>query len=652
MFRNIVAEKLCQIRDSILIRSLMLALLAVLFSSPAPATEYFVDKTGLGGTCNDAAVGTQEAPWCAIAKANSTLQPGDIVSIRSGSYDDVIEPQHSGKPQNPISYRAFPGDAVNVRGRPGKFQVVNIGGFNTDWQPKSYIIIDGIRIERGSPDLLDSTRHTLISIYGSESSHNVIRNCTLIGTDQPLPAVWNEGAGLRVGGISISKSSYNLIENNTIQNMTFMGILVGDTPRPRFNIIRNNHIANVIQDGIHTGTKEGDDTILGLLIEGNEIHGSLISDGIQADGCGGVDVPANCSGVAGVIVRNNRIYNNAENNIDLKGTRYWVIENNILFGAAGNNDGGLKARLQEDCSVPPCNNVWGGTNIGKGGNRYSRDIIMRNNVIYDGNGGVIIWDGYIIYNNTILNNRRTFTGPNQQVCITDSCSRKPDFPGVYGPGEDSVIINNILGDNGFAVSRWYNPKWHIDHNLYYWSRPEPFKGLAHFLDKGNWQGFTLDGWRQHLKQCSEVTGSDEHSFVGLTPVAIFRQVGFDPFGDNAQFDFSLAPLSPAVDAGCPLTQTVNEGIGKSVTVKDARFFNDGYGVTDGDLIVVGRNQPVRIIKIDYSTNALLLADEVSWKTGDPVSLPFAGKAPDMGARETKFLEAPSDLELINQFTAK
>lgn len=633
MLENIIAEKMSHKTDSVLIRFLMLAFLAVLLPSPAPATEYFIDKTGLGGACKDAAAGTRKAPWCTIAKANSTLQPGDIASIRSGSYDEVIEPKHSGQPKKPITYRAFPGEAVIVRGSSGKLTVVNIGGFETDWKPKSYIIVDGIRIERGSPEQLDNTRHTLISIYGSESSHNVIRNCTLAGTNKPLLEVWKNGNGLRVGGISISKSSHNLIENNTIQNMTFMGILVGDTPRPRFNIIRNNRIANMIQDGIHTGTKEGDDTILGLLIEGNEIHGSLMSDGIQANGCYGAVEPEKCTGVAGVIVRNNRIYNNAENSIDLKGTRYWLIENNILYDAAGNNDGGLKARPQEGCRIPPCNNNQAGTNIGKGGSRYSRDIIIRNNIIYDGNGGVIIWDGYIIYNNTILNNRRTFAGPNQQVCITDRCSRKPGFPGLYGPGEDAVIINNILGDNGFAISRWNNPKWYIDHNLYYWSMPMPFKGLAHTYGKKNWQGFTLDGWRQHLSQYTEVTGKDEHSVVVPSPAAVFKQVGPNPHGDYRQFNFDMAPLSPAVDAGRPLTHTVNEGSGKSLTVKDARFFIDGYGVTNGDLIIVGRNQPVRIIKIDYSNNALLLADEISWNAGDPVSLPFVGAVPNIGAQE-------------------
>ena len=610
------------------------------------ATDFFVDKNSIGGSCNDNNTGTTiESPWCTIHKANHFLMPGDTVNIRAGIYDEIIEPKHSGQSQKPIIYTKFKDEKVIVRGRPGKYRIVNIGGFETDWKAKSYIIIDGLWIERGYPEKLNNRRHSLIAIYGPKSTHNIIRNCILTGTDKPLLEAWDSAWGLRAAGIAINKSSHNLIENNTIKDMTFMGILIGGVPRPRFNIIRNNHIYNFIQDGIHSGTAKRDDTLLGLLIEGNKIHGSHISDGIEADGCYSEVDSSECTGVAGVIVRNNHIYNNAENNIDLKGTRYWVIENNILFGAAGNNDGGYKAGPQYKCNTPPCNNTQGGTNITKGGNRYSSDIIIRNNIIYDGHGGVVIWDNYIIYNNTILNNRRTYAGPNQSVCITDGCSRKPGFPGIYGPGKNAVIINNILGDNGLAVSRCLNPKWHIDHNCYYWSIPKAFKGLAHYLGKRNWHAYTLEGWQQHLKQSNKVTGKDEHSIIGTNPNAIFKRVGSAPYGNHKQFDFDLAPQSPAINAGCPLTHAVQNGSGSTLIVKDARFFFDGYGVTKGDFIAVGTNRPVRIKQVNYITNELRLAKPISWEIGDHVSKPFAGTAPDIGARESHLIKFPINLKI-------
>ncbi|MFW8602208.1 right-handed parallel beta-helix repeat-containing protein [Desulfobacterota bacterium M19] len=618
---------------------LMAVAFCLLFCRLAFASVFYVDKDGIGGACNDTNSGTTTAaPWCTIAKANNMVRPGDVINIRAGVYDEVIAPKRSGTSGRSIVYRSFPVNVSNkviIRGRPGVYLVVNIGGLGTDWQPKSYVVIDGLTIKRGFPEKLGNARHSLISIYGPKSSHNIIRNCTLIGTEKALLPVWNHNDGLRVGGISISRSSYDLIENNTIRNMTFMGIVLGGMPRPRFTIIRNNHIENIVQDGIHIGTKGEDDTILGLLVEGNDIHGSLISDGIEANGCYAAKASADCTGVAGVIVRNNRIYNNAENNLDLKGTRYWLIENNILYGSSGNNNGGTKRRSQDHCYVLPCDNLAGGSGgITKGGNRYSRDIIIRRNVVYDNLAGIIVWDNYIIYNNTIVNNRRSFHGSDQKFCVMDNCSRKPQFPGLYGGGKHAVIINNIIGDNGFAISRWRTPEWLIDNNLYYWPRKEQFRGLAQFYGKWKWQAFSLIGWQNYLKTRAEVYGKDAHSIVATVPQDLFSKVNLPPVGDYGQFDFSLSAHSAAIDAGRQLTTTVGSGDGALIHVKDARFFCDGYGVTDGDLVVIGKNPPVRINGVNYTTNVLILAKSLAWQKGDSVNLPYKGAAPDIGARET------------------
>lgn len=626
------SKKINRIKNSIVVAFFFIAF----FTQSTFAAVFYVDKESIGGLCSDNNSGKGvDTPWCNIAKANSTLGPGDTVYIRKGIYTDVIEPQKSGTLLKPITYKNYSNDDVIIQGRPEKKLVVNIGGLYTDWEPKSNIIVDGLHIERG-PGTLLNTPQTLISIHGLGSKHNVIRNCTLVGTRQPLLTALNQGKGIRVGGISISESSNNTIENNIIKNMTYIGVIIGGVPKPRFNIIRNNHIKNIVQDGIHIGTSLGNDSTLGLLIEGNEIHGSLISDGIQANGCFNDDESINCVGVSGVIVRNNRIYNNAENNIDLKGTSHWVIENNALYESYGNNDGGYKARPFEKCDTPPCNNNSGGSNIAKGANRYSRDIIIRNNIIYDGSGGVVVWDGYILYNNTILNNRRTFKGPNQPVCAKDSCSRHPGFPGIYGPGDDVIVINNIIGDNGFAVCYRYHPKWQIDYNLYYSTRSEPFNGLVQYFDKRQWFTFNLEGWQLYLKNNNSVSGKDEHSFVSKNPGAIFKRVGSRPFGSYKEFDFTPMLNAPVVDAGRSLTHAVQDGSGALMLVQDARFFFDGYGVTEGDMVVIGKNLPVRIIHLNYNTNELHLAEPMSWKKGDSVNRPYSGKAPDIGAGNLSF----------------
>src|SRR5690606_39096740 len=69
--------------------SLLLFLCAYLAAVLAYSAEYFVSPDG-----NDGNAGTSASrPWKTIAKANATLQPGDTVYLRGGTYnDDPIRP--------------------------------------------------------------------------------------------------------------------------------------------------------------------------------------------------------------------------------------------------------------------------------------------------------------------------------------------------------------------------------------------------------------------------------------------------------------------------------------------------------------------------------------------------------------------------------
>lgn len=98
-------------------------------------------------------------------------------------------------------------------------------------------------------------------------------------------------------------------------------------------------------------------------------------------------------------------------------------------------------------------------------------------------------------------------------------------------------------------------------------------------------------------------------------------------------DFSLQSDSPCIDAGDFLTRTTSSGSGTSLVVEDARYFTDGYGVIQGDLVQVGSNNPVRITSINYNTNTITLEKNISWNKGDGVSYSYSGSAPDIGAYE-------------------
>ena len=114
-------------------------------------------------------------------------------------------------------------------------------------------------------------------------------------------------------------------------------------------------------------------------------------------------------------------------------------------------------------------------------------------------------------------------------------------------------------------------------------------------------------------------------------------------------DLSLQAGSPAIDAGQVLTTAVGSGSGTTITVADAGYFHDGYGLIVGDTIQIGGTASVVVTSVNYSSNVLTLASSRTWSNGDGVSLPYFGSRPDMGAFESgtvqASLPAPTNLRL-------
>ena len=95
----------------------------------------------------------------------------------------------------------------------------------------------------------------------------------------------------------------------------------------------------------------------------------------------------------------------------------------------------------------------------------------------------------------------------------------------------------------------------------------------------------------------------------------------------------LQETSPCIDAGTDPTVTTASGSGTVIGVEDAGYFTDGFGLSYGDLIQVGGNNPVRITGIDYDNNEITVAQSISWNSGDGVNFFYVGSTPDIGAYE-------------------
>jgi hypothetical protein len=180
-----------------------------------------------------------------------------------------------------------------------------------------------------------------------------------------------------------------------------------------------------------------------------------------------------------------------------------------------------------------------------------------------------------------------------------------------------------------------------------------------FVDASSQPGFVenhnlcfLSGW----------TGSWQQPYSGYTysRTDIFNK---DPLFVNAGGDLHLQAGSPAIGAGGPLTAAVGSGTSSnSLTVANAGFFSDGYGLTgvQADWIRIGPSTTVQISSISYSTNVITLANPVSWSSGASIylyrnsngALVLNGPNPDIGAypfgstNASQALLPPTNLQAI------
>ena len=575
----------------------------------AQSQVYYIAPNGGSGA------GTKTDPWN-LAWANKSLKAGNTGLLLSGTYEGIIEPKNSGTEGNPISIKAAPGAEVHVK-------ALNV-------QPaiklyKDYILIEGFTLSR--KDYLElPDKFVRASNIEVRSDHITIRNMKIVNNGDYI--CQNRRAyetGVAAGG------SYGLYENNYIHRMK-QGIAIETDKRgSKFNVIRGNTISDPFYDGIRIGYGKGKP--LGHLIEKNVIFGGLVSDGITFDSGARDGDPEDHKGINSVIVRNNAIFTHAENNIDLKGTTNIVIEGNYLWGALGDNDGSnaIKIDRANPTSLRNTDNT-GGYSITKGGSTSSSRVIIRNNVLIDSNQGTIALGGYKVYNNTILNNRRnSFQGPNLPTASLDS--RKPGHAGILGngTGPNAALLNNVIGDHGYEVVIRSNGSARIDGNVYYNTFQSPLFSVL--TTKHDWTSLSFEQWQTWLKTKSNYTGDEIHSqLANGGPENLFVNVPDQPTGDPALMDFTLASSSPAIDKGVFLTETVGSGSGKTMVVKDAGVFMDGFGITAGDIIQLGgQTQTAKIVEING--NKLTLNQELIWSSGVGLSLEYKGSRPDAGAVE-------------------
>ena len=316
-----------------------LCLLAALLLSPGSSSLVQGQNTGatyyVAPDGSDNNPGTIEAPWKSIQYASDNASPGDLVFVRGGTYNEVVEFSRSGTSSAPIVFRNYP-DEQPLIVSPDWSGFVFVG---VEW-----IVVDGFALTSMTNDgIFISNAHNIevnnCEVYGSgnigvhivtyegPATNNIVRNCSVHDNG-------GEGIYLDVKADSPAVIEDNIIENNLVFNNAYEGIQntheSGAEPKPSGTLIRNNYIFN---NGPDWATMDlgGDD----LRVIGNVIYDNTAP-------VGGIYY----SGGSGSIIQDNIIQNNQHSwaagaNIVLANISTSVVTDNQIVDDCGNGCDGI-----------------------------------------------------------------------------------------------------------------------------------------------------------------------------------------------------------------------------------------------------------------------------------------------------------------------
>lgn len=487
-------------------------------------------------------------------------------------------------------------------------------------------------------------------VYGERitfpRSGTAVAPITLQNEAGQIPIV--DGAGLGggpyAGLVTIQNQSYVTIRGLTIRNSDGIGIAVSGNSThvqlasvevhhclngvwiegatsPAYTVVRGSKVHDTGEGGIVLWSAPGGY----YLIEQNEVYaaaGANNFDGIQVGGYNGTSHH--------VVVRRNVVHGSGASGadpIDVGGHAchdHYLVEANEMYATSGEfklhgNGVGLCAAGTEPHAIARFNRLTG---VGAVTYDFPNTSVFYNNTIVGAPHAVHIWSEFPSpLPGDRVGSARYGTGPggrtdfgrqNWKNNVFWNTSNRAVFPnGVAGYRIDVRYSSIRLQNNLFKYGGSYGHSWYPTASAFV---PTDFPNTP--------AGFAA------YQLASAPDLPDTGSVLSTAPDA-------SVFVDVANRDYHLVASSPAIDMGTPLTHTVGSGSrARILTVERASYFQDGYGgLVEPDSIVVGSNPAVAIVSIDDDANTITVASAISWASGDRVSLPFAGKAPDVGAWE-------------------
>jgi parallel beta-helix repeat protein len=349
------------------------AVLETLENRQLLSSTFYVATTGSDGNA-----GTQASPWATLQHAANTVQAGDTVDVGAGNYAG-FQLGTSGTAGAPITFNAASGTVIN--GTPGD------SNGEIDIALQSYVTINGFTID---PSNSTATR---AGIWGGGEAGNNVTNL--------------------------------LLENNTISNTDWWGILLGFSNNS--TITKNNISKVTTQHGIYCGNSPVNDTISFNTIY--DTAGCGIED--NADGTqGGTGIST------GMVLDGNIIYdaNSATGAaINFDGVQNSLIENNVIYNSQRN---GI-ALYQYNGSGPS-----------------SGDTIVNNTIDLNSNSGtgyaaIQVIDGAV--NTTIYNNIMSSDEMSLEIDPASMSGLKSDYNVFSSAGIDPTGVSY---GNNISLASW------------------------------------------------------------------------------------------------------------------------------------------------------------------------------------------------------
>ena len=541
------------------------------FSVSITATEYYVAPNGGSGP------GTKNEPW-SLDYANEQLMPGDKAILRGGTYtNERIAPARSGTSEsNRIVYQAYPNETPKFRPTSSVTILILI-------KDRSYITVDGIDADGGG--IYRDSKYGNWAVY-ENTTHTIIKNSRLVRSK-------GYSAFDFIKNSTFNKILNNYVEYNGVWNVEPWKGHPEDSGSMMW--IRSSNERNLIQG--NTFKKSGHD--MGL-IEGNY---NIIKDNYY-DNFWEVYDGATFTFKVGYITKGDKVGNRT---IEVRNSLGNVIENNIFANIpeSVDNSGVGVMKVTGTYQIVRKNILMNQTGQGEGiaSSLGSSSLIAANNKIF---------------NNTIYN----IGGPGWYVNAYNTSEYKPS---------DNTFKNNII----------YKAR----------QRPESDQHDSE-ISFSNGIGTDSSAFRNNeiSYNCfaSDSSASNQQIYSGverMSSLSSYEEKHPDIFFKNIQRapefvitnpvnreDFALSDSSPCKDQAGDLTTTKSNGSGTKVSVVDAGYFTDGYGLIEGDFISVGSDK-VQVKSVNMSTHELTIDRSISWSSGESVNLAVLDNKPDIGAVE-------------------